>query len=152
MHSVKFCLLYVEQNIWRIFFKYCGDNISDFKNLPNRGHVQGLGFTARFKFWNATSGWQELLFAVNVWGNAWFCGFYWEIFGGHMADVVTVLPLRLTLQIQELKFNVETKKKKSSKYKSTIISDFHVKQSPTGRVQFLFFRSFWLELKKCSFW
>ena len=31
-------------------------------------------------------------------------------------------------------------------------SGFHVKQRPTGKVQFLFFSSFWLLLKKFSFW
>ena len=29
---------------------------------------------------------------------------------------------------------------------------FHVKQRPTGKVQFLFFRSAWLVLNKFSFW
>ena len=31
-------------------------------------------------------------------------------------------------------------------------SGFHVKQRHTGKVQFLFFSSFWLVLKNFSFW
>ena len=31
-------------------------------------------------------------------------------------------------------------------------SGFHVKWCPTGKVPFLYFRSFWLVLEKTSFW